>query len=63
MGESQDATEYTRLKRARINFISNENGQNCTIVERALEIEAREESPPSNDSYQSRNIYIYTIHT
>lgn len=56
---------YGEIKMCKNKFrISNENGQNCTIVERTLEIEAREESvPPSNDSYQSHNIYIYIIHT
>lgn len=42
------------------------NGQNCTIVERALEIEAREESvsvslPPTTRT--NLTIYTYTLYT
>lgn len=64
MGES-DREYAARLKRAEIKFISNENGQNCTIVERALEIEAQEESvvflPPMTRT--NLTIYTYTLYT
>lgn len=62
MGES-DRKYAARLKCARKNFVSNENGQNYIIV--ALEIETREESvvflPPTTRT--NLTIYTYTLYT